>query len=205
LDNEIVTITKSDLELIQEHYKICEAYNLCIETEMNGFDYYLTGLGFPKAIKSPMWGDEKLEFEIDEFGDDCDSRFLNNLKLDIMTLKPYIEYKIINRTYRKLVSAYKEVRITIENRKSSKKKRREIAKDYDYYFMKVGRRDGYCCQGCNTVHGLTIDHINPLIEGGTNDLDNLQLLCKHCNGLKKDGKLVLYKNKTKDQDKLKEQ
>ena len=37
---------------------------------------------------------------------------------------------------------------------------------------------GRCSCGCTT--GLQIDHVEPLACGGTNDMDNLQLLCKPC-------------------------
>ena len=40
------------------------------------------------------------------------------------------------------------------------------------------------CRYCKSTENLTIDHKVPLVHGGTNDLKNLQCLCKKCNGLK---------------------
>lgn len=45
----------------------------------------------------------------------------------------------------------------------------------------VKRRDGNMCLCCGERRGLQIDHIIPIYKGGTNDLDNLQTLCKTCN------------------------
>ena len=45
------------------------------------------------------------------------------------------------------------------------------------------------CHGCDeelTVWQLTIDHIVPKSKGGSDEFDNLQLLCYHCNWLKAD-------------------
>lgn len=48
----------------------------------------------------------------------------------------------------------------------------------------VFERDGYFCKSCETPYNLTIDHIMPIARGGTNDLENLQPLCKSCNSRK---------------------
>ena len=49
-----------------------------------------------------------------------------------------------------------------------------------------GRQGGHC-NGCKehfqTQH-LEIDHIQPRSKGGTDHLDNLQLLCGSCNRIK---------------------
>ncbi len=60
-------------------------------------------------------------------------------------------------------------------------------------------RDGLNCQECGVEmkvdmetgqidiklsKGATIDHIRPKSQGGTNQLENLQLLCKQCNNQK---------------------
>ena len=51
----------------------------------------------------------------------------------------------------------------------------------------VLQRDSYACQWCDTfLHegNWSIDHIIPLSKGGTNDLDNLQAMCRSCNSMK---------------------
>lgn len=48
----------------------------------------------------------------------------------------------------------------------------------------VFKRDNYRCRECGMTNKETIlhvDHINPVSKGGTDDLKNLQTLCKTCN------------------------
>lgn len=40
------------------------------------------------------------------------------------------------------------------------------------------------CVQCKSTDDLCIDHIRPVALGGTNDLDNLQVLCRPCNSRK---------------------
>lgn len=35
--------------------------------------------------------------------------------------------------------------------------------------------------GCRSRHNLDIDHVNPRSNGGSDDADNLQVLCHGCN------------------------
>lgn len=45
----------------------------------------------------------------------------------------------------------------------------------------VFARDGRQCAQCGTDEDLQIDHIVPLAHGGSNNMDNLQVLCGPCN------------------------
>jgi len=45
---------------------------------------------------------------------------------------------------------------------------------------------GYLCAGCGAKQPLTADHIIPLSRRGTNDISNIQPLCKPCNSRKND-------------------
>ena len=45
----------------------------------------------------------------------------------------------------------------------------------------VFKRDEHCCSSCGSTEYLEIDHIIPLARGGSNELDNLQILCRSCN------------------------
>jgi hypothetical protein len=50
-------------------------------------------------------------------------------------------------------------------------------------------RDSHTCQRCGRTAPevkLEVDHIVPVAEGGTDALDNLQTLCRECNGGKSD-------------------
>lgn len=59
--------------------------------------------------------------------------------------------------------------------------------------FKILKRDNYTCVKCgqspakNNAVELEIDHITPVSKGGTNDIENLQTLCRNCNQGKKDG------------------
>lgn len=51
----------------------------------------------------------------------------------------------------------------------------------------VFQRDNYRCVECGATNKettLEIDHIIPVAKGGTNDISNLQTLCKECNRAK---------------------
>lgn len=52
----------------------------------------------------------------------------------------------------------------------------------------IFKRNGYKCKNCGTDEKLNIDHINPLSNGGGNNSENLQILCKTCN--EKKGKKI---------------
>lgn len=50
----------------------------------------------------------------------------------------------------------------------------------------VFARDGGACVRCGDTERLEVDHIIPMVRGGTDDDWNLQTLCKSCNSAKRD-------------------
>lgn len=51
----------------------------------------------------------------------------------------------------------------------------------------VFERDHYTCKYCGQVGGkLEVDHMIPIVRGGTNDVTNLATSCRHCNRQKHD-------------------
>lgn len=53
--------------------------------------------------------------------------------------------------------------------------------------LRILRRDAFVCRACSRVcygQAAHVDHIVPLEEGGTDDDENLQVLCSSCHGAK---------------------
>lgn len=51
----------------------------------------------------------------------------------------------------------------------------------------IALRDDFQCQFCGKKlrwHEVTVDHILPICKGGKTDIENLQILCSHCNSQK---------------------
>jgi hypothetical protein len=75
-----------------------------------------------------------------------------------------------------------------EQRAARRSVRSQLAADRSIAW-RVYQRDGFACVQCGTdgTHAgndLTVDHITPVSLGGTNDLWNLQTLCRRCNSRK---------------------
>lgn len=51
----------------------------------------------------------------------------------------------------------------------------------------VFERDNHTCLMCGSIENLVLDHIHPHCEGGSSDIENLQTLCRDCNGRKGSG------------------
>jgi 5-methylcytosine-specific restriction endonuclease McrA len=55
------------------------------------------------------------------------------------------------------------------------------SRKYRTHKERVFARDGRICRYCGNDQNLQIDHIISRKNGGTHDMDNLQVLCRDCN------------------------
>jgi hypothetical protein len=62
-------------------------------------------------------------------------------------------------------------------------KRQPIPEDVK---LRVWARDGGACVRCGSKENLQFDHIIPVDKGGSNNEENIQILCQKCNLLKSD-------------------
>ena len=62
-----------------------------------------------------------------------------------------------------------------------KKKRKSLSKKI---FNRLLFQYNFKCCYCNSTKELSIDHIQPVSKGGTDEFSNLQILCKPCNSRK---------------------
>lgn len=60
---------------------------------------------------------------------------------------------------------------------------------YEWELLK--QQYNHTCPACKEIKSLTKDHIIPLAKGGSNNIENIQPLCKRCNS-KKHIKIVKY-------------
>ena len=70
------------------------------------------------------------------------------------------------------------------NRDSSRAARKKFSGKRNKLFDEIGKRDGLYCALCMSEDNLTVDHIVSLVQGGTDEPDNLQILCRPCNSRK---------------------
>lgn len=90
----------------------------------------------------------------------------------------YVERIDIQR----LKSAVANIEAAIEYQKTGPK-RSPIPEDVK---LAVWTRHGGACVMCNSKENLQFDHIIPVAKGGSNTVENIQLLCQPCNLRKSD-------------------
>lgn len=69
-------------------------------------------------------------------------------------------------------------------RSAHNRKRRVTVRGYKKILDQLLHKYNFSCVHCGVKAGLTIDHIHPVSKGGTDDISNLQILCKSCNSKK---------------------
>lgn len=71
--------------------------------------------------------------------------------------------------------------------KRTKTASKRVVTDYQQHRFKLFERQDGICNGCKEKfpeRNFTVDHIVPLKEGGSDNIENLQLLCSACNSIK---------------------
>jgi len=58
-------------------------------------------------------------------------------------------------------------------------------------YLKTNGRCYYC--GTDDFETMSIDHMTPKAQGGTDDVDNLVMCCKSCNSRKRDKNIEQYR------------
>lgn len=117
---------------------------------------------------------------------------LTSDQLDRLRLNGGLPYVRITRTVRKYpvkeIEAWLRNRVVVlEPRKIKRKKyqKRRIRRlnnfsKWDDSSKKILRRDSFKCQMCGNGESLSIHHIIPRAEGGSDHPRNLITLCKNC-------------------------
>lgn len=96
-------------------------------------------------------------------------------------LNDMLEYMETGRITREHVSNYTVKQKSSKKSKSTRQKRKTLSKSIRH---EVFKRDDYKCVECGATKEdtvLHIDHIIPVSQGGSDELDNLQTLCESCN------------------------
>mgnify|MGYP001299090062 FL=1 len=90
---------------------------------------------------------------------------------DILTLSDKLSKKInkFEKRFHKLANILYEIRPS-NNRYISRSVRQRVLV-----------RDRYRCVKCSSQKNLQFDHNVAVVNGGSNEEDNIQLLCKRCN------------------------
>ena len=103
----------------------------------------------------------------------------NILKWAKKKLKGFIMVQVKEPSLTETEEVAKEIGTTTVSRKVFSQEKRN-----DIYERTKGR-----CALCGKFirfDQFTVDHVIPLAKGGTNDIENLQCTCKHCNAMKQD-------------------
>ncbi len=56
--------------------------------------------------------------------------------------------------------------------------------NYTQHRAKILAQYNNCCAWCGATTRLCLDHVDPQGCGGSDDADNLQILCRRCNSIK---------------------
>ena len=88
----------------------------------------------------------------------------------------YSTVRKASRTFNRIDKIQKDIKFTIGNIKPAKRK--HIPKAVRDAVME---RDNYTCVYCGSTNNPELDHNEAHANNGSNEIDNLQVLCMGCN------------------------
>lgn len=112
--------------------------------------------------------------------------YRNRFYWETDSLNPAQVYALITAREQRRIHQIERAQATVamgSNPRGSARRTR-IPDDVKQY---VWVRDGGECQGCGSTIELQFDHVIPVSMGGSNNIENLQILCGPCNRSKAAG------------------
>jgi 5-methylcytosine-specific restriction enzyme A len=165
--NGFVSITfegyyNADIDLLEK------CYNEFLRTGINYYDF------IHELISINFYSDNTI---IEE---EKATELLNAIKLDFIT-KNVSQGILLNAKYFLLRNQQ-----TIDSFRSYEARRSEANKVLANEKIRrtIMQKYNYKCNICKSEYDLTIDHIISVANGGSNELSNLQVLCRKCNSKK---------------------
>jgi 5-methylcytosine-specific restriction endonuclease McrA len=124
-------------------------------------------------------------------GDTVDTSELGGWIEELIQHELLNEYEVDGKCFWQITGWAKHQRIDQPNCRHPKpdgtvsaSRKRLGGKQRQLVYRKLVERDGEDCSKCGATEHLAVDHKVPFSQGGSNELNNLQLLCGRCNSEK---------------------
>lgn len=211
-ENLMVHLSKSDLttyaaENVSElvlHAKAVELADRFFELEMDNFDGMLFS-NISAVLQHMAQNGQMPEFidfyERDLYDMDVLAREMSevpfttaDLKLKNIYYNESLQWKYFYKTYNNFFTAFTKAMMRLLAEKHGKEIEPGSVEEFPGGLTpdtrnQVLKRDNYTCLWCGKEQrkgvSLQVDHIQPVAMGGSNEMSNLQTLCKECNRMKR--------------------
>lgn len=110
---------------------------------------------------------------------------------------------VCRKTFQSRTSTVKTCSLECAQKRRNQIRRERLKVRFEVSFKNkvyLYEKQNKLCSGCGfrlPFHVFTVDHINPVRQGGSVDFGNLQLLCNYCNSVKGEGDMERLRKKVK--------